>query len=42
MEIDNDEQLVNSSLELSPPLKAKFELLNDTAVFVPGCMATKK
>ena len=42
MEIDNDEQLVDYSLELSPTLKAKFELLCDTAVYVPAYMATKK
>jgi hypothetical protein len=42
MEIDNDEQLVNYILELSPPLKAKFKLLYDTAVYVPAYMARKK
>ena len=42
MEIDNDEQLVNYILELSPPLKAQFKLLYDTAVYVPAYMATKK
>jgi len=42
MEIDNDEQLINYILELSPPLKAKFKLLYDTAVYVPAYMATKK
>jgi hypothetical protein len=42
MEIDNDEQLINYILELSPPLKADFKLLFDTAVYVPAYMATKK
>lgn len=42
MEVDNDEQLVNCSLELSPTLKAKFELLYDTAVYVPAYTTTKK
>ena len=42
MEIDNDEQLINYILELSPPLKANFKLLFDTAVYVPAYMATKK
>ena len=42
MEIDNDEQLINYMLELAPPLKAKFTLLWDTAIYVPAYMAMKK
>lgn len=42
MEIDNDEQLINYMLALSPPLKAKFTLIWDTAIYVPAYMAMKK
>ena len=42
MEIDNDEQLINYILELSPPLKAKFELLYDAGTYVQAYMAKKK
>ena len=35
MEIDNDDQLVNYILDLSPPLVAKFELLYDTNNYIP-------
>ena len=33
MEADNEEQLINYFLELSPPLKIKFEPLIDSAKF---------
>ena len=42
MEIDSDEQLINYMLELSPPLKAKFTMLFDTAIYVPALMARQK
>ena len=42
MEIDNDEQLINYMLDLSPPLKAKFTLLWDANVYVPAYMARQK
>ena len=42
MEIDNEEQLINYLLELSPPLKAKFELLYDGGKYVQAYMARKK
>ena len=42
MEIDNDEQLVNYMLDLSPPLKAKFTLLFDTSVYVPAYLERQK
>ncbi|MBD3206208.1 hypothetical protein GF319_07675 [Candidatus Bathyarchaeota archaeon] len=41
MEIDNDEQLVNYILDLSPPLKAKFELLYDSSSYIPIYMERK-
>ena len=42
MEIDHDEQLINYILDLSPPLKAKFELLYDTGKYVPAYMERRK
>jgi hypothetical protein len=42
MEIDNDEQLINYMLDLSPPLKAKFTLLFDVSVYVPAIMEKLK
>ena len=42
MEIENDEQLVNYILALSPPLRAEFTLLYDSNVYVPAYMAAKK
>jgi len=42
MEIDNEEQLINYLLELSPPLKAKFELLYDGGKYVQAYMERKK
>ena len=42
MEIENDEQIVNYILALSPPLRAEFTLLYDSNVYVPAYMATKK
>jgi hypothetical protein len=42
MEIDNDEQLVNYMLDLSPPLKAEFTLLFDTSVYVPAYLERQK
>jgi hypothetical protein len=42
MEIDNEEQLINYMLELSPPLKAKFVLLYDAGKYVELYMKTKK
>ena len=35
MEVENDEQLVNYILDLSPPLKARFELLYDSSSYIP-------
>ena len=42
MEIDTDEQLINYMLDLSPPLKAKFTMLFDTALYVPAIMERQK
>jgi hypothetical protein len=42
MEIDNDEQLINYMLDLSPPLKAKFTLLWDANVYVPAYLERQK
>ena len=42
MEIDTDEQLINYMLDLSPPLKAKFTLLFDVAIYVPTLMERQK
>ena len=42
MEIENDEQIVNYILALSPPLRAEFTPLFDTNVYVPAYMATKR
>lgn len=42
MEIDNEEQLINYMVELSPPLKAEFKLLYDGGKYVQAYMATKK
>ena len=42
MEIDNDEQLINYMLDLSPPLKAKFTLLWDVNTYVPALMERQK
>ena len=42
MEIDSDEQLINYMLDLSPPLKAKFTMLFDTALYVPAIMERQK
>ena len=42
MEIENDEQLINYMLDLSPPLKAKFTLLFDTSLYVPAYQARQK
>ena len=42
MEIDNEEQLVNYILELTPPLKAKYELSFDATTYVQGYMERKK
>ena len=42
MEIDNDKQLINYMLDLSPPLKAKFTLLLDTSVYVSAYVERQK
>ena len=42
MEIDNEEQLMNYMLELSPPLKAKFVLLYDVGKYTELYMKMKK
>jgi hypothetical protein len=42
MEVENDQQLVNYILDLSPPLNAKFELLYDAAIYIPIYMARKE
>ena len=42
MEIENDAQLVNYILDLSPPLKAKFEYVYDAATYIPLYLARKQ
>jgi len=42
MEADNEEQLINYLLELSPPLKAKFEPLIDSTKYIEMYMKMKK
>ena len=42
MEIDREEQLINYILELSPPLKAKFDLLYDSGKYVQAYTEKKK
>lgn len=41
MEIDNAEQLINYMLELSPELKAKFEILFDANTYAQSYMQKK-
>lgn len=41
MEIEKDDQLVNYILDLSPPLKARFELLYDANNYIPIYMERK-
>ena len=42
MEADNEEQLVNYLIELSPPLKIKFVPLLDMTKYMETYMKTKK
>ena len=42
MEIDNEEQLINYMLELSPPLKARFDILFDGGKYVQTYTQMKK
>jgi hypothetical protein len=42
MEADNEEQLINYILELSPPLKIKFVPLLDATKYIETYMQTKK
>ena len=42
MEADNEEQLINYLIELSPPLKIKFEPLIDSAKYIEMYLKTKK
>ena len=42
MEVDNAEQLTNYMLELSPELKAKFEILFDGNQYAQAYMERKK
>jgi hypothetical protein len=42
MEIDNEEQLINYMLELSPPLKANFVILYDVGKYTELYMKTKQ
>ena len=42
MEADNEEQLINYLIELSPPLKIKFEPLIDSTKYMEIYMKMKK
>jgi hypothetical protein len=42
MEADNEDQLINYILELSPPLKIKFVPLLDATKYIETYMQTKK
>ena len=42
MEADNEEQLINYLLELSPPLIAKFVPLIDSTKYIETYLKTKK
>lgn len=42
MEADNEEQLINYVIELSPPLKCKFVPLLDATKYIETYMQTKK
>ena len=42
MEADNEEQLINYLIELSPPLMCKFEPLIDSTKYIESYMKSKK
>ena len=42
MEVDNEEQLINYMIALSPPLKAKFVPLIDSTKYIETYMKSKK
>jgi hypothetical protein len=42
LEADNEEQLINYLIELSPPLKAKFVPLIDATKYIETYMKSKK
>jgi len=42
MEADNEEQLINYLIELSPPLRCKFEPLIDSTKYIESYLKSKK